>query len=239
MTTPYQSKPSPWINSGGYDRSIEFDLTPSKTAFVTIDLQYLDAHPDYGLGADAKRRGVFDEYFAYYFDEVADMLPRVVALQTACRERNIQVIHVKIAALTEDGRDVGLGHKRHNLEALPGSTGAELLPEIGPHAGEIVLTKTASGVFSSTAIDRILRNMGITTLIFVGVVTNYCVETAVRDACDYGYNVYLVSDCCAAMMPHHQHHALEVLDNVYCRVKTAQEMAALIAQTAPDAVVDA
>lgn len=228
MTTPYQSKPSPWINSGGYDRTIEFDLTAAKTAFITIDLQYLDAHPDYGLGADAKQRGVFDEYFAYYFTEVAAMLPRIVTLQQRCHTRNIQVIHVKIAALTESGRDVGLGHKRHNLVALPEAQEAQLLPEIGPHPGEIVLTKTASGVFSSTAIDRILRNMGIQTLIFAGVVTNYCVETAVRDACDYGYSVYLVSDCCAAMMPHHQHHALEILDNVYCRVKSTAEMIQLL-----------
>jgi nicotinamidase-related amidase len=228
MTTTYQSKPSPWINSGGYDRALEFDLTPAKTALITIDLQHLDAHPDYGLGADAKRRGVYDEYFAYYFNEVAAMLPRVVGLQQICHASHIQVIHVVIAALTETGRDVGLGHQRHNLLALPGSPEAQLLPELGPHPGEIILTKTASGVFSSTAIDRILRNMGIQTLIFVGVVTNYCVETAVRDACDFGYNVYLVSDCCAAMMPHHQHHALEVMDNVYCRVKTAAEMTTLI-----------
>ena len=226
--TKYVSKPSPWINSGGYDRSIEFDLAPERTAFLTIDLQYLDSHPDYGLGANARKRGVFDEYFAYYFGEVADMLPRVVALQTLCHQTGIQVIHVKIEALTATGRDVGLGHKRHNLEALPSSREGMILEELGPYAGEIVLTKTASGVFSSTAIDRILRNMDITTLIFTGVVTNYCVETAVRDACDYGYSVYLISDCCAAMKPEHQHFALEVLDNVYCRVKTADEIAELI-----------
>lgn len=228
MTGLYQSKPSPWINSGGYDRSVEFDLSPASTAFITIDLQYLDAHPDYGLGADARRRGVFDDYFAHYFKEVAEMMPRVIRLQKLCHALNIQVFHVKIAALTESGRDVGLGHKRHNLIALPDAREALLLPELGPHPGEIVLTKTASGVFSSTSIDRILRNMDIGTLIVVGVVTNYCVETAVRDACDYGYSVYLVSDCCAAMMPQHQHHALEILDNVYCRVKSTVEMVELL-----------
>jgi nicotinamidase-related amidase len=53
-----------------------------------------------------------------------------------------------------------------------------------------------------------------------GVVTNYCVETAVRDAGDRGYNVTLVSDACAAMSEEHQRLALEILGGVYCVVKS-------------------
>jgi len=61
-------------------------------------------------------------------------------------------------------------------------------------------------------------------LIMTGVVTNYCVETAVRDAGDRSFNVILASDACAAMSEVHQQLALEILDGVYCRVKSTDQI---------------
>lgn len=228
MAERYVSKPSPWINDGGYEHELEFDLEPKKTAFVIIDMQYLDAHPDYGIGADARRRGAFEEHYAYYFREVADMVPRLQQLLAVCREHGYEVIHVRIAGLTSDCRDVSLGHKRHKLFAPPGSKEAEIIEELAPLPGEIVLSKGSSGVFNGTAIDQILHNLGIENLIVAGVVTNYCVETAVRDACDRSYSVYLLSDGCAAMKPEHHTMSLEILDNVYCKVKTVDEVIHMI-----------
>jgi biuret amidohydrolase len=140
------------------------------------------------------------------------------------RAADIQIIFPRIASLVQDCREVSLEHKRLNLVAPSGSKESEILAELAPIENEIVLSKGASGVFNSTAIDQILRNLNIDTLIVCGVVTNYCVETAVRDAGDRGYNVILVGDGCAAMTSEHQRLALEILDGIYCVVRSTNEV---------------
>lgn len=200
-------------------RGFDFDIVPNRTALLIIDMQYLDAHRDYGMGADAKRQGVEAKY-EYYFQQVEKVVvPNTSRLLDACRKAGIQVIYPRIASLVADCRDVSIEHKRINLLAPAKSRAAEILDEIKPIENEIVISKGASGVFNSTAIDQILRNLNIDTLIMTGVVTNYCVETAVRDAGDRGYNVILVDDACAAMSEEHHRLALEILDGVYCVVK--------------------
>jgi nicotinamidase-related amidase len=204
--------------------AVEFAIEPRRTALVIVDMQYLDAHRDYGMGATAKQQGVTHKY-DYYFRQVDDVVvPNVKRLLEACRSMGIQVIYPRIASLVADCREVSLEHKRLNLMAPAGSKESEILEEIAPQKNEIVLSKGASGVFNSTAIDQILRNLGVDTLIVTGVVTNYCVETAVRDAGDRGYNVILVSDGCAAMSVEHQRLALEILDGIYCAVRSTNQV---------------
>jgi nicotinamidase-related amidase len=187
---------------------------------MIIDMQYLDAHPDYGMGADAKRMGVTGKY-EYYFRQLERVVvPNIKRLLDAARSASVEPIFLRIASMVDDCRDVSIEHKRIKLLAPAGSRESEILDELKPLKNEIVMTKGASGVFNATAIDQILRNLGIDTLIMAGVVTNYCVETAVRDAGDRGYNVTLVSDACAAMSEEHQRLALEILGGVYCVVKS-------------------
>lgn len=213
--------------------SFDFPLVPEKAALLIIDVQYLDAHRDYGMGAKAKREGVTETY-DYYFTQLENVaLPSIQRLLGACREASIECIFVRIGSLVKDCRDVSLEHKRIDLLAPAGSREQDILDEIVPLENEIVITKGASGVFNSTAIDQILRNMGIDTLIVTGVVTNYCVETAVRDAGDRSFNVVLVDDACAAMSEEHHRMALEILDGVYCKVKTTDEVLADIARVSP------
>lgn len=203
---------------------IEFDIVPKRTALVIIDMQYLDAHRDYGMGADAKRQGVTTKY-EYYFNQLEKVvIPNTQRLLSVCRSAGIQVIYPRIASLVNDCRDVSIEHKRINLLAPAHSREADILDEIKPIANEIVISKGASGVFNSTAIDQILRNLGIDTLLMTGVVTNYCVETAVRDAGDRGYNVVLVADACAAMSEEHQRLALEILAGIYCVVRSTDQV---------------
>ena len=64
---------------------------------------------------------------------------------------------------------------------------------IRPRQDEIVITKTSSSVFTTTNIDTVLRNLDIKNLILAGVLTDQCVESAVRDACDLNYLVTLVT----------------------------------------------
>ena len=201
----------------------DIEIIPRKTALLIVDMQYLDAHPDYGMGRRAKETGT-REKFVYYFQSVNDMIPRIQNLQALCRARGIEVIFLVIASQVKDCRDVSLEHKRLELLAPADSKEAQILKEIAPLENELVITKGCSGVFNGTAIDQILRNMGLDTLIVTGVATNYCVETAVRDAGDRGYNVILLRDACAAVSPEDQAFAMRILDNVYCKVMTTQEV---------------
>lgn len=68
-----------------------------------------------------------------------------------------------------------------------------MIDALVPGEDEVVLPKTTSSVFASTNIHYILRNMGVTHLVLCGCVTDQCVEHAVRDACDLGYYVTLVT----------------------------------------------
>ena len=211
----------------GVFSSIDFKLDPRRTALMIIDMQYLDAHRDYGMGAEAKRMGITAKY-DYYFGQLDNVVvPNTQRLLKACRKADIQVIYPRIASLVRDCRDVSLEHKRINLMASANSRESQILDEIKPLENEIVISKGASGVFNATAIDQILRNLGIDTLLMTGVVTNYCVETAVRDAGDRGYNVVLVEDACA-MSAEHQRLAVEILAGVYCVVQSTQQVVAEI-----------
>ena len=204
--------------------SVDFKIVPKKTALMIIDMQYLDAHRDYGMGAVAKKQGITAKY-DYYFEQLDNVVvPNIKRLLKVCRKAGVEVIYPRIASLVKDCRDVSIEHKRINLLAPAGSRESEILDEIKPLENELVISKGASGVFNATAIDQILRNLGVDTLIMTGVVTNYCVETAVRDAGDRGYNVILVDDCCAAMSEAHQRLALEILNGIYCVVRSTDQV---------------
>jgi len=122
-----------------------------------------------------------------------------------------------------DGRDRSPGHKRLNLHAAPGSKEAEFIERVAPVENEIIINKTASGVFTSTNIQYILRNMEITGLFVVGVYSNECVSTAIRDACDLGFYVTLISDGCATVTPELQQATITTMKDRYARVLTTDE----------------
>lgn len=203
-------------------------LDPAKTALLIIDMQYLDAHRDWGMGAVIKAAGKQEEWEPY-FAAVDEIVPRIRALQDAFRANGMEVIHVVTVALTQDGRDISRAHKRLGLFAKPGSHEAEVLDELKPVGDEIVISKTANGVFNATAIDQVLKNVGIDTLVVVGVGTNDCVETAVRDASDRGYDVLLVGDACATRVREQHEFALTVLNGIYCRVIETEQALGLLA----------
>ncbi|KIQ56089.1 isochorismatase family cysteine hydrolase, partial [Pseudomonas fluorescens] len=102
-----------------------------------------------------------------------------------------------IESLTADGRDRSLDHKLSDMHLPKGSPEAQIIAELAPQENEIVLPKTSSGVFNSTNIDYVLRNLETRHLIVAGIVTDQCVDMAVRDAADRGYLVTLVEDACA------------------------------------------
>ena len=135
----------------------------------------------------------------------------------AARANGVQVLHTIIEALTEDCRDASLDHKLSNLLVPKGHPLAPPIDELAPIRNEIVLPKTSSGVFNSTNIDYVLRNLGIRYLIVAGVVTDQCVDMAVRDAADRGYLVSVPGDACATYTQERHDNALKAYGG-YCWV---------------------
>ena len=135
-------------------------------------------------------------------------------------------MYTTIESLTRDGRDRSLDYKITGFHVPRGSRDGKVIDAIAPAGDEIVLPKTSSSVFVSTSIDYVLRNLGIRQLVVSGLLTDQCVESAVRDACDLGYLVTLVTNACMSITPERHDNSLSAIRG-YCRQITT---AALIAE---------
>ena len=200
-------------------------LKQHHVALMVIDIQYLDAAEGHGVFADAEKSGVPVEAQEYYFKRLHHVvLPNVRRLQDAFRDLSLEVIHTRIQSMTRDGRDRSVGHKRLGLHAAPGSKDAEFLKEVAPKNDELIINKTASGVFNCTNAEYILRNMNIDSLYVCGVYTNECVSTTVRDACDRGFYTTLINDACATVTPELHNATVATIKDRYARVMTTAEV---------------
>lgn len=196
---------------------------PGQTALLVIDVQYHNAHPDYGLAKRFKEKGL-DESFAYYIGRLGVAVPNIQRLQTAFRQRNLEVIHVVIESLTRDGRDRSLEAKRLGIHVPPGASEGRELAEVAPVGDEIVIKKTCGSAFNGTNLNYVLNNIGIRTLVVCGVVTSGCVEVSVRDASNLSYEVVVVEDACATWSKELHDNAIYVMSDVYAKVYTTGEL---------------
>lgn len=199
----------------------DVDLPPGQTALLLVDMQAawcVPAPPGSG------RREAGHPFHARLRSAVLPNQQRLLAL---VRRLGLDVLHTVIEALTLDGRDISLDHRLSGILIPKGSPGARILPELQPAPNEIVLPKSSSGVFNSTAIDYVLRNLGTRRLVVAGVFTDQCVDMAVRDAADRGYHVTLVEDACAADSDERHAAALRVLRGYAWVTDTATVIARL------------
>jgi ureidoacrylate peracid hydrolase len=161
--------------------SREVPIDPAHAALLITDLQ------NYCAGKARQ-----SEYFRRSIHDT--VLPNVRRLQSACRAAGIEVVYSVIEDMTRDGRDHSLNYKTSDIDVRRGSWDAQVLDEIAPLVDEMIFRKTLSNVFVSTNIDYVLRNLGVRSLVVAGIMTDQCVESAVRDACELGYLVTLVTD---------------------------------------------
>jgi len=209
----------------GLNRNIP--VLPRQTALLIIDVQ------NYTMEAGGEYAGMepaeVERKYGYFFREMRGRaIPNIQRLLTCCRGKGIEVMYTVIASLTEDGRDLSLDYKISGMFCPKSSHDAQVMEEVAPLGDEIVLTKTSSSVFISTNIHYILGNMEKKQLIIAGALTDQCVDSAVRDACDLGYLVTLVTDACATQS--RVRHENSLANNAgYCRQITTEALLAEIA----------
>ena len=194
--------------------SREIPLNLGESAFLIVDVQNYCAHPD-----GEEIRSMPEEKQTerdFFFSALKPAVENIARLQQFCRAAGIEVMFCVIENLTQDGRDRGLDYKITGFNVPKGSWDAQVLGEIAPVGDEIVISKTASSVFNSTNIDYVLRALGVKQLVIAGIATDQCVESAIRDACDLGYLVTMVTDACATYSAARQQ-ASERAIKGYCR----------------------
>ncbi|MGA0564626.1 cysteine hydrolase family protein [Ancylobacter sp. VNQ12] len=94
---------------------------------------------------------------------------------------------------------------------IRGEPGHDIIAELYPAAGEVVLDKPGKGAFYQTDLELILRNRGIDTLLVAGVTTEVCVHTTIREGNDRGYRCVALADCCASYFPEFHRIGLEMI----------------------------
>ena len=211
--------------------SREIPIDPQRAALLFIDVQNYNARADGGeYTAEGLTPAEAEEKYDYYFQRLKDVaIPNMQRLQAACRQKGIEVLYTTIESLTRDGRDRSLDYKITGFNVPKGSWDARVLDTIKPLDDEIVFPKTSSSVFISTNIHYILGNLGVEFLIISGLLTDQCISSAVRDACDLGYLVTLVTDACATHTRQRHETSIDHIKG-YCRQRTTDEFLAELAQ---------
>lgn len=203
--------------------SREVPLVPDQTALLMIDVQNFSAHRK---GTEFKQCSTADlkRDYGWYFEQLQQtVIPNLQKMQKAARSAGIELIYTTIESLTKDGRDRSLDYKITGFNVPKGSWDGKVIDELAPADDEIWLPKSSSSVFVSTNIDYLLRNLGIRQLIICGLVTDQCVESAIRDACDLGYLVTQVTDACTTYSEERHENSLAAIRG-YCRQLTTDAL---------------
>jgi ureidoacrylate peracid hydrolase len=197
-------------------------LRLEKSAFLIIDVQHYCCSKSGGEYREmsGEQLATYDDFFQKMTDKV---LPNIKKLQTVFRDNRVEVIFTVIESLTLDGRDRGLDYKITGFNVPRGSDDARVIREIRPLNDEIIIPKTSSSVFNSTNIDYVLRNLDCRHLVLCGVLTDQCVESTVRDACDLNYLVTLVPDACATITKARHASSLSAIKG-YCRQVNTEDL---------------
>lgn len=201
-------------------------LDPAASAILFIDVQNFSVRREGGEFKDVSDADIAGKY-GYYFKRIHEVaIPNMQRLLSGFRKAGIEVLHTTIESLTKDGRDRSLDYKITGFNVPKGSWDGKVIDEL---EDEIVLPKSSSSVFVSTHIDYLLRNLGVKQIVLCGLVTDQCVESAVRDACDLNYLVTLVPDACGTYSEERQNTSLRAIQG-YCRQISTDDLLQEIGQ---------
>lgn len=202
----------------------DLSLPIDETALLSIDVQNTYMTPS----DDPVER----ERWAPFYERMHKIvIPRTAKLQNSFRQHGMDVLHARIACLLESGKDRSLSQKKPgwNYLLLPKEReDAQIVEELAPREGEIVVTKTTDSALTGTNLRLVLHNMGIKNVVLTGIFTDQCISSTVRSLADESFNVILVEDCCAAGTDELHRKELEILNMIYCHVISSSELMELM-----------
>jgi nicotinamidase-related amidase len=189
-----------------------FALPPGEVALIVIDMQ-----------RDFLLPGGFGETLGNDVSQLAVVVPPLQRVLEAARAAGLLVIHTREGHLPDlsDLPEAKLKRGKPSLRIgdpgpygrilIRGEYGQDIIDELAPLPGEVVLDKPGKGAFYATDLAAILQSAGITRLIVTGVTTEVCVHTTVREANDRGYDVLVLSDCVGSYFPEFQRVGVEMI----------------------------
>lgn len=179
-----------------------YHLPPEKTALIVIDMQ-----------RDFILPGGFGETLGNNVALLEAIVPTVAGLIDLFRRQGMLVIHTRenhapdLSDCPPAKRERGAPSLRIGDPGamgrilIRGEEGADIIPALYPIEGEIVIDKPGKGAFYATPLGDILKERGITHLVFAGVTTEVCVQTTMREANDRGYECLLIEDATESYFP--------------------------------------
>src|SRR5947199_5929453 len=202
---------------------------------MALDLAELVAPPHTAVVTSEVQRGVIGDSSALpelaAAAREANLIPNVAELVRAARAAGVRVVHA-----TAFHRGDGLGGnrnarlfaamKRSSVGMVEGSPATEVVPEIGVEPSDIVLSRVHGlGPMGGTELDPVLRNMGVSTVVAVGVSVNIAIQNLAFDAVNNGYQVVIPRDAVAGVPAEY---AEAVLDNTLSLVATLTSTADIV-----------
>jgi nicotinamidase-related amidase len=188
----------------------------SKTAILLVDVQNSEIDEEH------------KDKYPWYYHQIKDVcLPNMKQIIDVGREFGMEIIYATIESLTCDGRDRSLDHKLSNIFIPKNSYLGKVIDDVAPKEDDIWLKKTSSGVFNSTNIDYLLRNLQRNYLVVMGMLTDQCVDMAIRDAADKGYYVICINDACTTHTQQRHDNALNAFKG-YCTTLNTEQFIKLV-----------
>lgn len=208
-------------------------LEKGKVALLVIDMQntYLDRPDPATLSGDDLAR--YHAWTPFHERMHGTVIPNNQRLLERFRTLGLDVLFARIACLRKDGRDRSLSQKKpgwNNLLLPKDEEASQILPQIAPRDGEIVVTKTTDSALTGTNLRLVLANLGITHVVCSGIFTDQCVSSTVRCLADESFDVLVADDACAAGSMELHTSELERLHMIYANVMNTDELVAYLPQ---------
>ena len=217
-----------YVEAESYPFPYDGDLRPRNTAVLVIDMQM-----DFcGYGGWADTAGANMNVMRAPIEGHTKVLRaarengfHVVYTREGHRADGSDLMEVKQFRLRRTGAGVG-DRTELGRVLIRGEPGWEIIPELTPEPDEPIVDKPGSGAFYCTELEHILRRRGVRNLIIMGVTTEVCVNTTLREASDRGFDNLLLEDCCAATVSELHQAAVEMVrspDSIFGAVSSSDK----------------